>query len=64
MSEINVSVAPARCGRCNGRMMLDKEGDSACFNCGNVVYKTAPPTEFEPMRREARRVYHGWLELS
>ena len=64
MSEVDVSARPARCVRCSGRMMLDKEGDAACFNCGNVVYKLQPASVLEPVRREARRVYHGWLELS
>jgi hypothetical protein len=45
-------------------MMLDSEGDSACFSCGSIVYKSQPLTVVEPVRREARRVYHGWLELS
>ena len=65
MSEVNVSAQPARCARCDGRMIVDRtEGDLACFNCGNVVYRTPPLTIAEPVRREARRVYHGWLELS
>jgi len=46
-------------------MMVDKtEGDAACFSCGNVVYRTPPMSNEDPVRREPRRTYHGWLELS
>jgi uncharacterized Zn finger protein (UPF0148 family) len=68
VSEANGVTEPittnARCPRCTGRMMFDKEGDSACFTCGNVVYSTPPVDSMEPVRREPRRTYHGWLELS
>ena len=69
MSEANVTEPTAtvtRCPRCTGRMMVDKttEGDAACFTCGNVVYRTPPMSNEDPVRREPRRTYHGWLELS
>jgi len=62
-------VTPAgtqtRCPRCDGRMMLDPvEGDAACFTCGNVVYGTPPLSAAEPVRREARRVYHAGVDIS
>ena len=68
MSEANLTEPAAtvtRCPRCMGRMMVDKtEGDAACFSCGNVVYRTPPMSNEDPVRREPRRTYHGWLELS
>jgi len=55
----------ARCARCDGRMMLNPvEGDAACFTCGNVVYGTPPLPASEPVRREARRVYHAGVDIS
>jgi hypothetical protein len=54
-----------RCLRCHGRMMVDPvEGDAACFTCGNVVYSTPPLPASEPVRREARRVYHAGVDIS
>ena len=58
-------AAQARCARCDGRMMLNPvEGDAACFTCGNVVYGTPPLPASEPVRREARRVYHAGVDIS
>jgi len=46
-------------------MMVDPaEGDAACFSCGNVVYSTPPLPATEPVRREARRVYHAGVDIS
>jgi hypothetical protein len=58
-------AAQPKCTRCDGRMMLDPvEGDAACFTCGNVVYGTPPLPVGEPVRREARRVYHAGVDIS
>ena len=60
-----LSLMPARCTRCEGRMLIDRvEGDAACFNCGFVVYRVPPLDDREPVRREPRRVYHGGLDIS
>jgi tRNA(Ile2) C34 agmatinyltransferase TiaS len=67
MSDANVNAAVtarARCLRCGGRMIVNGEGDSACFTCGNVVYLLPPMDILEPMRRESRRTYHAGVELS
>jgi hypothetical protein len=60
-----LGLMPVRCSRCDGRMMVDRvEGDAACFNCGNVVYRTPPMEPQAPTRREPRRIYHGGLDIT
>lgn len=67
MSEVNVAAVTgstrARCLRCGGRMIVNGEGDFACFTCGNVVYLVAPVDVPDPMRRE-RRTHHAGIQLS
>jgi tRNA(Ile2) C34 agmatinyltransferase TiaS len=67
MSDVNVAVPAAstraRCLRCGGRMIVNGEGDFACFTCGNVVYLVPPMDVPESMRRE-RRTHHAGIELS
>ena len=54
----------ARCLRCGGRMLVGgADGDSACFTCGNVVYRLAPLVVADPDRRE-RRPYHAGRSLA
>jgi len=37
------SIRVLRCSRCGGRMLSEgDDGDSACFSCGNVVYRQTP----------------------
>ncbi|HLF09344.1 MAG TPA: hypothetical protein VI789_08395 [Dehalococcoidia bacterium] len=45
------------CGRCGGRMLTaGHDGDSACFTCGNVVYRQLPvlPSLKDLERRPSR----------
>ena len=53
-----------RCDRCHGRMMFDAEGDSACFTCGNVVYRLPPLTDADIIKRAPRRRFHGGIDIS
>jgi hypothetical protein len=53
-----------RCDRCHGRMMFDAEGDSACFTCGNVVYRLPPLPVGEGVLRAPRRRFHGGIDIS
>ena len=33
---------PAPCPRCNGRMLLDLDGDLSCLNCGHAIVPEIP----------------------
>jgi len=44
-------------------MIVNGEGDFACFTCGNVVY-LVPPIDIPESMRRVRRPHHAGIELS
>lgn len=59
---INIKRSLPPCPRCKGKLLpVPDSADSACFNCGRVVYAVPPPALSPDV---GRRPSHGGHSLS